>query len=522
MANKRITNLRIVLGDQLSHNNSSLDGIHPSTDKVWMAEVPHESTKVWSSKQRIALFLSAMRHFAAELEEKGFSVHYTRMDQDDAGTTFSDALGEFVDANPPARIILTQPGEYGVLDEIQTVCSDRGIELEIREDNHFLCSIDSFKSWASGRKQLRMEYFYREMRKKHRILMNDGQPVGGKWNYDSSNRESFGKSGPGKRESRVQFKPDKITRAVIACVESRFGDHPGSLDAFAWPVNRQQALQALDDFVEHHLPEFGPHQDAMWTGEPFLSHSLLASSLNLKLLNPKEVIRKAEQAYHDGTAPLESVEGFIRQILGWREYVRGIYWIHMPDYLEMNALEATVDLPDFYWTGKTDMNCLREVIQQTLNHGYSHHIQRLMVTGVYALLLGVNPKQVHEWYLAMYVDAVEWVELPNTLGMSQFADGGIMASKPYAATGKYIKRMSNFCEGCKYNPDKRTGEEACPFTTLYWDFLVRNKARLTSNQRMSLQLRNLDRISSNEMAQIRQRAEKIKATHCDQTTTSNN
>jgi deoxyribodipyrimidine photolyase-related protein len=302
-----------------------------------------------------------------------------------------------------------------------------------------------------------------------------------------------------------------VTADVIDLVNARFGDHPGELENFAWPVNRKQSLEALDDFIEYHLADFGAHQDAMWTGEPFLSHSLLGSSLNLKLLHPLEVIDRAEQAYRDGKAPIESVEGFIRQILGWREYVRGIYWTQMPDYLELNALEADLDLPDFYWTGNTDMHCLSEVIRQTLDHGYSHHIQRLMVTGLYALLLGVEPKQVHEWYLAMYVDAVEWVELPNTLGMSQYADGGIMASKPYAATGKYIKRMSNFCDGCKFNPDKRTGVDACPFTVLYWDFLSRQSDRLKSNQRMSLQLRNLERLTDEEWEQINSAARKHRA-----------
>ena len=272
--------------------------------------------------------------------------------------------------------------------------------------------------------------------------------------------------------------PDEITREVIELVNRRFNDHPGSLDEFAWPVTRTQALATLQRFIDERLPQFGRWQDAMWTGEPWLWHAHVSSSLNLKLLNPREVIAAAEAAYRDGRVPIESAEGFIRQILGWREFVRGIYWLEMPDYLERNALGANEDLPAWYWTGATDMACLADAIGQTLRLGYAHHIQRLMVTGLFALLYGAQPRQVHEWYLAVYVDAVEWVELPNTLGMSQYGDGGLMGSKPYVATGKYIQRMSNHCAGCRYDPAKATGDDACPFTTLYWDFLVAPPAAL--------------------------------------------
>ncbi len=300
------------------------------------------------------------------------------------------------------------------------------------------------------------------------------------------------------------------TREVIDLVAQRFEAHPGSLAHFNWPTTPGQAERALAAFVEHRLPSFGRYQDALWTDEPFLYHSLLSSSLNLKLLNPAQVVQAAEDAYHAGHAPLASVEGFIRQILGWREYVRGIYWHHMPEYADRNALDANAPLPDFYWTAETEMQCLAQAIGQTLKHGYAHHIQRLMVTGLFALLLGVEPRQVHEWYLAVYVDAVEWVELPNTLGMSQFGDGGVMASKPYCASGNYINRMSNYCSGCQYNPANATGEDACPFTTLYWDFLDRNKRRLKSNTRMKLQLANLVRKSDEELMQIRSKAQQLR------------
>ncbi|MEM1303853.1 MAG: cryptochrome/photolyase family protein, partial [Planctomycetota bacterium] len=301
---------------------------------------------------------------------------------------------------------------------------------------------------------------------------------------------------------------------VLELVAERFDDHPGSLESFDWPVTPREAKACLRDFIKHRLANFGDYQDAMWTDEPWLYHARLSSALNLKLINPREVVDAAEKAYRDGVAPLNAVEGFIRQILGWREYVRGVYWLYMPQYVKRNVMKATAELPDFFWTGATDMECLSQAIGQTLEHGYAHHIQRLMVTGLYCLLLGVDPKRVHEWYLAVYVDAVEWVELPNSLGMSQYADGGVMASKPYIATGKYIQRMSNYCGSCRYNPAKATGDDACPFTTLYWDYLMRHESRLAGNNRMALQVKNLARKSDEELEAIRVRADEIKTAGC--------
>ena len=341
---------------------------------------------------------------------------------------------------------------------------------------------------------MRLEYWYRELRRKNGVLMEGKEPEGGQWNFDADNRESFGKIGPINVPLPTRFVPDAITAEVMALVNTRFQAHPGTLSAFGWPVTRDQALVALQTFIACRLPLFGQYEDAMWSGEAWLYHSHLSSALNLKLLNPREVVQAAEDAYRAGQAPLAAVEGFIRQILGWREYVRGIYWTQMPEYVDLNALNAQAPLPAFYWTGDTDMACLKDAISQTLEYGYAHHIQRLMVTGLYALLLGVKPQAVHQWYLSVYVDAVEWVELPNTLGMSQFGDGGIMASKPYAATGKYIQRMSNHCKGCRYDPAKSTGPTACPYTTLYWDFLMRHEELLKKNPRMALQLKNLTRL----------------------------
>jgi deoxyribodipyrimidine photolyase-related protein len=524
---KAVRNLVIVLGDQLDANSAAFDGFDPSVDALWMAEVVHESNKVWSGKPRIALFLSAMRHFCAERRAAGWSVYYRELTNEAAcwrgadgrqvasnGDTFAAVLGASLASIRPERVLMVEPGEWQVRREIVDAIHASGVPLELFEDRHFLCTHAEFAAHAQGRKQLRMEYFYRELRVRHSVLMvaptkpskAAAQPEGGSWNFDHDNRKSFGAAGPPSMPAPITFAPDEITQAVLTLVDSRFASHPGDLQAFDWPVTAAQAELALDDFIAHRLPEFGDWQDAMWTNQPWLFHSRLSAAMNLKLINPRRVIAAAEQAWRNGQAPLPAVEGFIRQILGWREYVRGIYWQQMPNYLNLNALNATQNLPDFYWTGNTEMACLRDALGQTLRFGYAHHIQRLMVTGLYALMFGVQPQQVHAWYLAVYVDAIEWVELPNTLGMSQYADGGLMASKPYIATGKYIQRMSNYCAGCRYDPSESTGAKACPFTTLYWDFLIQHEAPLRKNQRMLMQLRNLDRLDAARRAEIQTQA----------------
>ena len=501
--------LVIVLGDQLDREGSALDGFDPAQDILWMAEVAEESTHVWSAQQRIALFLAAMRHFAQEMRTRGWPVDYARLD--DGGATLREALVAAVQRHAPRALVVAQPGDWRTLAMLRDVAAQTARPLQVREDRHFFCSIPDFARHAEGRRQLRMEYFYREQRRRHRVLMDGDEPAGGQWNFDADNRGHFGKQGPGLVPPPLRFEPDEITREVIALVRRRFGEHPGRLDSFAWPVTPLQAREALDDFITHRLPSFGLWQDAMWTGEPWLYHAMLSSSMNLKLLDPRIVVGAAEDAWRRGEVPLASAEGFIRQVLGWREYVRGIYWHRMPEYLSLNALDAVQPLPAWYWSGDVAMRCLRETITQTLDHGYAHHIQRLMVTGLYAMLLGARPQEVHAWYLAVYVDAVEWVELPNTLGMSQFGDGGLMASKPYAATGKYIERMSDYCRGCCYDPGQRTGEAACPFTTLYWDFLARHEATLQANPRMGPQVANLRRLPKEELAAIRRQAEAIRA-----------
>jgi len=512
--------LVVVLGDQLDLDAAAFDGFDPEQDAVWMAEVNEESNHVWSGKQRIALFLAAMRHFAQALHAAGRPLHYTRLDDPGNRGSLAAELQAAIEELAPQRLLMTAPGDWRVWQSLKAAAESSGRALEVCEDRHFYTTVREFSAHAKGRKALRLEYFYRALRQRHGVLMQDGkpeggklqggQPVGGRWNFDADNREAFGRAGPVGLPARATFEPDALTREVIALVNRHFAQHPGSLDGFAWPVTREEALASLRSFIEQRLPLFGRYEDAMWPGEPWLYHSHLSAALNLKLLNPREVVQAAEAAYHAGHAPLQSVEGFIRQILGWREYVRGIYWTQMPGYVELNALDAQQALPAWYWTGQTDMACLRDALTQTLQHGYAHHIQRLMVTGLFTLLLGVRPQEVHAWYLAVYVDAVEWVELPNTLGMSQYGDGGLMASKPYVATGKYIQRMGGPCSRCRYDPAQRAGEQACPYTTLYWDFLMRHEALLKKNPRMAMQVKNVARLSDVQRHAVVQRADAIR------------
>jgi deoxyribodipyrimidine photolyase-related protein len=492
----KVRNLIVVLGDQLDTHSTALQGFDATQDVVWMAEVAEESTHVWSAKQRIAVFLSAMRHFAEDLRSGGLCLVYIRMDDPNNLGTLALELGKTVTQLQPSALLMTAPGDWRVLQGLQAVAAKHSLPLDLRDDLHFFSTVTEFAAHAKGRKQLRLEYWYRELRRKHGILMDGKDPVGGQWNFDIDNRETFGKAGPQQVPPPTRFAPDAITKEVLAMVNIKFTNHPGTLHSFGWPVTRTHALQALQAFIQQRLPLFGQFEDAFWSGEAWLYHSQLSCALNLKLLSPREVVQAAEAAYRAGHAPLAAVEGFIRQILGWREYVRGIYWTQMPAYLERNALDAQIALPAWYWTGETDMSCLKEALSQTLELGYAHHIQRLMVIGLYCLLLGVKPQAVHAWYLSVYVDAVEWVELPNTLGMSQFGDGGFMTSKPYVASGKYIQRMSNHCKTCKYDPAQSTGSSACPYTTLYWDFLMRHEKLLKNNPRMAMQLRNLTRLDT--------------------------
>jgi deoxyribodipyrimidine photolyase-related protein len=501
--------LVLVLGDQLDRESAALDAFDHARDRVLMIEARRESTRIRSHKARTALFLAAMRHHAAWLRDQGYPVTYLDLDHP-AAESFTSGIRHLLQELTPQRLVVIEPGEYGVLAELRAVTDQAGIELEIRPDQTFLCSTADFEHWRSSRKTLVMEHFYRWMRRRHDVLVRDDKPVGGKWNLDQQNRKSFGRKGPGLLPEPFGFAADDLTAAVLDAVERHFPDNPGHLDDFSWPVTREDALQALDDFITHRLAAFGPYQDAMWDGEPYLYHSLISAALNTKLLRPREVIDAAVAAHEAGDAPLQSVEGFVRQVLGWREYVRGIYWTEGPGYLERNGLAADQPLPAFYWDADTEMRCLAGCIGQTLETGYAHHIQRLMVTGLFAMLFGVRPKEIHEWYLAIYVDAVEWVEAPNVLGMSQHADGGLLGSKPYAASGRYIQRMGNYCDGCRFDPGESTGDRACPFTTLYWDFLIRHEARFADHPRAGMQWRMLGRLDAAKRDAIGQQAQALR------------
>ena len=500
-----LRHLVVVLGDQLDPDSLALADLDPALDAVWMCEAAYEARHAWSTKARIAVFLAGMRLFRDALSARGINVHYRALDQHQA-PTLEAALAEDLRRLKPARVLAVRPGEWRLAEALPRVCAEAGVPWSERADQHFLCDHADFEAWAKGRKEYRLEHFQRWLRRRERVLMDGDEPAGGAWNFDAENRAAFPKAGPGRLPAPRRFGHCPVRAGVLALVRERFASHPGALDDFDWPLTPAEAEAALQDFLAHRLPLFGRYQDAMWSGEPWLYHSRLSVALNLKLLHPRRVVAEAERAWREGRAPIEAVEGFIRQVLGWREFVRGIYWLRMPRMLEDNALGADQPLPGFFWTGDTDMACLRDALRQTLDLGYAHHIQRLMVTGLFALLLGVRPREVHAWYLAVYVDAVEWVELPNVLGMSQYADGGRMVSKPYAASGAYIKRQSNHCAGCRYRPEQRTGPTACPYTTLYWDFLARHAERFSDHPRAGMQWRNLDRVPAPELAAIRAQA----------------
>jgi deoxyribodipyrimidine photolyase-related protein len=476
-------NLILILGDQLSPDISSLRRADRALDRILMVEVMEEATYVRHHKKKIAFLFSAMRHFAEDLRRDGWQVEYVRLDHPANTGSFESEVKRACACHAPRRLLVTEPGEWRVLDRMKTWQNRLERPVKILQDDRFFCDISTFRGWAHGRKQLRMDLFYREMRKATGLLMENGKPVGGKWNYDKDNRK------PARRDlflpAPLQFAPDAITEEVLELVEARFPDHPGELTPFWFAVTRDQAEQAFRHFLQEALADFGTYQDAMLLDHKFLYHAVISAYLNAGLLCPEFVCKAVEAAFHAGRCPVNSAEGFIRQILGWREYVRGIYWLKMPCYRTENTLNAQRPLPSFYWRGKTRMRCLRAAIEQTLEDAYAHHIQRLMITGNFALLAGVRPQAVHEWYLAVYADAFEWVELPNTLGMSQFADGGLLASKPYMSSGNYINKMSDYCGGCAYDVREKTGDTACPFNALYWDFLDRNASRLSRNPRLA-------------------------------------
>ncbi|MCM2563537.1 cryptochrome/photolyase family protein [Lutimaribacter sp. EGI FJ00015] len=483
-----MTRLVLVLGDQLTPDVAALRAADKARDVVVMAEVGEEGRYVPHHPKKIALILSAMRHFAQELERDGWSVAYTRLDDPENAGTITGELLRRAEEHGATDVIATRPGEWRLVAALDGL----PIPVQMHEDDRFVCSHREFEAWAEGRKQLRMEYFYRQMRRKTGLMMDGDSPVGGKWNFDHDNRKPA--QDDMLRAAPMQFTPDAITGDVLDLVEARFGQHFGQLRQFWFAVTREQARRALDHFARHLLAGFGDYQDAMLRGDRFLHHSVLSPYLNIGLLSPLEICERVEREWRAGRVPINAAEGYIRQVIGWREYMRGIYFREGPDYPRRNALNHQRALPGLYWGGETGMECLKRAVEQTGAEGYAHHIQRLMVTGNFALLAGVNPTELHEWYLAVYADAFEWVEAPNTVGMSQFADGGIVGSKPYVSSGNYIDKMSDYCGACAYSVKKKTGQGACPFNLLYWHFLLRHRERFEKNPRMAQMYRTWDRM----------------------------
>ncbi len=493
--------LRFVLGDQLTRNLSSLRDLDAG-DVVLMAEVGAEATYVRHHQRKIAFLFAAMRHFAEAMRAEGVAVDYIRLDDPDNAGSFTGELQRAVARHDVTGVVVTEAAEYRVLEMMESWSTTLGIPVDIRDDDRFLCPRYEFNRVSGGGRSLLMENFYRRMRRRTGYLMTpNGEPEGGTWNYDHENREPMPRHVT--PPARPSYTPDDTTADVLALVSRRFGNHFGRLENFDYPVTREDARHYLGWFVRAALPGFGTYQDAMRQGEPLMFHSHLSALINCGLLTAAECCEAAIAAFHDGHAPLPATEGFVRQLIGWREFIRGIYWREMPGYGDRNMLDARRKLPDFFWTAETDLNCLRQAVTETRDHAYAHHIQRLMVLGNFCLLAGIDPKEVQEWYLIVYHDAYEWVEMPNVVGMILYADGGLLASKPYAASGNYINRMSDYCQHCRYDVKQRQGADACPFNYLYWDFVARNRARLAANPRTSRVVATLDRMADAKVAASR-------------------
>lgn len=495
-----MTTLRIVLWDQLSINIASLRDIDKDNDTILICEVEEECTYVKHHKKKLVFLISAMRHFADELTAQGYKVCYVKLDDKDNTKTLSGEIYRFAEKLHANKILITWPGEYRIYSEFLALQKKIPFDVIILEDDRFLASHTEFTQWAKNKKNLRMEFFYREMRKKYHILMHDTLPEGGKWNYDAENRHFP------KQQINIprpyQHPIDQITQEVIDCVEKKFSDHFGEIEPFHYAVTRNGALQALKHFIRYRLSYFGDYQDVMMQDQPWLFHSHISFYINAGLLMPLECVKAAESAFYRGDVNIAAAEGFIRQILGWREFVRAIYWLKMPSYKSSNFFTATRHLPNFYWTANTQMNCVKQCVSDTKKNAYAHHIQRLMVLGNFALLAGIHPDEVNEWYLIVYADAHEWVELPNVTGMILFADGGYLASKPYAASGAYINKMSNYCKNCVYEVKLKQGPKACPFNYLYWNFLLQHRKHLKTNQRLTMIYSALMRMSDAKITEI--------------------
>ncbi|AIA71707.1 cryptochrome/photolyase family protein [Pectobacterium atrosepticum] len=502
----KIRRLCLVLGDQLSFDLASLTELDAQRDAVLLVEVREEARHVPHHPQKIVLIFSAMRHFASALQQQGIGVHYVSFDDPLNTGSVPSELMRWQSLLQPEELHLTECGDW----RLEQSLKNCGLSIQWHPDTRFLCTRDEFSSWAKDKKQLRMEFFYREMRRKSGLLMNiDGSPIGGNWNFDADNRKALPKGVAAPYPAR--FSADAITQEVLRLVREHFANHYGSIDVFDYPVTHADAQALWDYFLDYGLAGFGDYQDAMACDEPFLFHARISAALNIGLLDVRQLCSDVGSAYLSGRIKLNAAEGFIRQLIGWREYVRGVYWLKMPDYAGGNVFGNTRSLPEFYWTGKTQMNCMQQAIGQSLEHAYAHHIQRLMVTGNFALLAGIAPAEICEWYLAIYMDAFDWVELPNTLGMVMHADGGYLGSKPYCASGQYINRMSDYCRSCVYKVSESTADNACPFNALYWHFIMRHGELLRGNHRMGMTYKNLDRLSESKRQALWQRGQMLLA-----------
>ena len=493
----------LVLGDQLTRQVGPLANADPATTSVLMIESLELGHSLPHHKQKLVHCFSCMRHFAAELKKDGFTVVYKR-----AETSFKTGIQGYFREVGNVTLHVMQPNDYGYDTALQKACEAHGGTLNLVPNGLWLSDADTFDDWAIDRKTWRMEHFYRLLRKRYGYLMDGDKPEGDRWNFDKDNRQT--PEADHVFPAPLTFDPDALTGEVISFVKEEFPENFGQASPFGWPVTRADALRALDDFCEHRLSNFGPFEDAMLQGEATLYHSLLSPLINVGLLHPREVIERALEAYRDERlgVPLNSIEGFVRQILGWREYMHQLYRFRMPEFREHNGLEHSAKVPACFWSGDTKMNCLHQTVKQLKATGHTHHIQRLMILNNFALIAGVNPQELLEWFTAIYIDALEWVMVPNVIGMGQYADLGEMTSKPYAASANYINKMSNYCKSCHYNPKKKIGEDACPFNSLYWDFLDRHADTFKDNPRVGMMIRNWERQKGKEG--VLARAEKVK------------
>lgn len=503
--------LRLLLGDQLNQQHSWFNEKEDQITYVLM-ELRSETDYVKHHIQKVVSFFLGMRSFAEEIKQQGHRVIYLRLDAENNKQSFSENIKNIVKEKDFTRFEYQLPDEWRLDRQLKTLCEELIIESESVDSEHFYTTRLEMKNFFEKKKSKSwlMESFYRNMRKKHNLLLEaDEKPVGGKWNFDQTNRKKLPKN----------YKPtapklfERDVTVMVEMLDKRNVETIGNIDAkrFLWPVTRKEGLAMLDFFVEECLPLFGDFQDAMAVGEWSLYHSRLSFLMNSKILSPKEVVNRVVKHWEENKdeVDISQVEGFVRQIIGWREYMRGIYWSKMPEYETENQLKHTEKLPEFYWTGKTKMNCMRQSIQQSLDYSYAHHIQRLMVTGNFALLAGIEPQKVDDWYLGIYVDAIQWVELPNTRGMSQWADGGLVATKPYVSSANYIDKMSDYCGSCYYSKKEKVGEKACPFNSLYWNFIDRHLDKWENNHRMGMMVANWKKQDPEQKAEILERAQNI-------------